>query len=232
MTLLRVPILFTANTKRVSDAIDVIEPGGDERDLENRSVVETGSRNTYMPSKNADNQIQARIETFVDEISELIQRAALSSVHAALAGKLGFTPPTTLSSDRPRRDRNVVKGAKVARKAGRGGRRVRRSSENVQELAAQVRAAVRSGPGRRLGEIAAELDMDANDIRRPAQVLVAERKLRTTGQRGGTRYFPGGSGGAPSKTKKASKKKTAKRGRKARKGASRKAAKRVATPAA
>ncbi len=186
-----------------------------------------------MPKNSTDHQIRSRIEAFVDEISELIRMAALGSVHAALAGKIGFTP-LTLPRGRPRKAVKAAKRGKAPR--SKSGKRVRRSSESVHELAAKVQAAVRSGPGRRLGEIAKQLGMDAKEIRRPAQVLVAERKLKTTGRRGGTRYFPGGRGSASSKSRKASKKKSTKRAarRKTRKGASRKPTTKasVATPAA
>ncbi len=84
----------------------------------------------------------------------------------------------------------------------RAGKRVGRSSASVEEAGAKVQAAVCSRPGRRLGEIAAQLGMDAKEIRRPAQVLVAERKLRTTagGAGRGTCRVAGGRtcGGWPS----------------------------------
>ncbi len=149
-----------------------------------------------MPKKSADHQIRSRIQSFVDEISDLIRLAAVGHVHAALAGKVGYVPAATRRRGRPAGKKQRTKAAKATR---RGGKRVRRSSESVQQLAAKVQAAVRSGPGRRLGEIAAQLGTDAKEIRRPAQVLVAERKLKTTGQRGGTRYFPAGRGGASGK---------------------------------
>jgi predicted transcriptional regulator len=72
-------------------------------------------------------------------------------------------------------------------------------------------------PARRLGEIAKELRVATKDVRRPVQTLLDEKKVKTTGQRGGTRYFPGG--GAK---KNAAKKPTGKR--KAKKGAKRKTA--------
>ena len=67
-------------------------------------------------------------------------------------------------------------------------------------------------PARRLGEIAKELRVATKDARRPVQMLLDEKKVKTTGQRGGTRYFPGGGG-----KKKAAKERTAKRKRKSTK---------------
>ena len=66
--------------------------------------------------------------------------------------------------------------------------------------------------------------MTSPDLSLSAQNLVAAGKVRTEGQRGGTRYFPGGGGGSRKAGKKAGKK-TGKRGRKAtKKRGSRKAA--------
>ena len=62
--------------------------------------------------------------------------------------------------------------------------------------------------------------METKDARRPAFALVDAGTLRTTGQRGGTRYFPKGRAAAKKAGKKAAKKKAK------RKATKKKAAKR------
>ena len=136
-----------------------------------------------MPKSNVDQIIQTRIEAFVGQISGLIRESAMDAVRTALGGN-GSVPAR-------RAGRKPGRPAKVGRPAGKRSKRVRRSSEAVQELAGSIQAAVAGEPGRRLGEIAKELGEDVKAVRRPAQVLVAEGKLRTMGQRGGTRYYPG-----------------------------------------
>ena len=40
--------LLSSHSQRVRHAVDVVEPRGDQRDLENRSVVETGGAQTFV----------------------------------------------------------------------------------------------------------------------------------------------------------------------------------------
>ena len=61
-------------------------------------------------------------------------------------------------------------------------------------------------------------------MKRPVQILLADRKLRTEGQRRGTKYFAGGRGGTARKrkaTKRKAGKKKASRKKAKRKGATR-----------
>lgn len=168
-----------------------------------------------MTTQDTESQIRNRIDAFVNEISELIRLAALDVVQGALGG--GTPVPVR------RRGPGRPRGVRRAQAPRRGGKRVRRSSANVQELAAAVQSAVRKGPGRRLGEIAAELGTSSKEIRRPAQNLVEERKLRTEGQRGGTRYFPAGARGAKAGAK-AARKTTKRGGKRTKRGGRRKTA--------
>ena len=156
-----------------------------------------------MPKSNLDTRLQSRIADFVEEIGTLVREAAVEAVQDAL----------TEGSARTRR--STTKARKKATK--KRGKRVRRSGAQVEALGAKALKAITLKPARRLGEIAKELRVATKDVRRPVQTLLDEKKVKTTGQRGGTRYFPGGGG-----KKKAAKKPTAKR--KAKKGAKRKTA--------
>ena len=60
----------------------------------------------------------------------------------------------------------------------------------VEALGNAVLSHVTANPGPRMGEIAKALNVTAKDVRLPTLQLVDAGKLRTTGQRGGTRYFP------------------------------------------
>ena len=73
-----------------------------------------------------------------------------------------------------------------------------------------------ANPGQRLGEIALALGEATKDVRRPAFALVEAGELKTTGQRGGTRYFAKNAKASPaaptkSKAKRKAKRKSAKR---------------------
>ena len=152
-----------------------------------------------MPST-IDQEIKACVDSFVSEVSQLVRRAAVEAVADALGQGAGR--PAKKASKAPSRP---------SRASSKAGKRVRRSAKDLEKLAAQVLEQVTKNPGRRLGEIAKSLRADTKDVRRPAFDLVASGKLRTEGERGGTRYFPGGRGGskaAPKKTRKKGKKKT------------------------
>ena len=98
-------------------------------------------------------------------------------------------------------------------------RRVRRSSADVEAVAAKILAYVKAKPGQRLEEIGRGLGVETAGLKRPVQVLFGTGQLRTEGQKRGTRYFAGGKGSSA----KANAAKAA-----ARKGTGRKAGKRAA----
>lgn len=143
-----------------------------------------------------ENDVRARVDEFVDELTLLIRRAALEAVHEALAG--GSLPAA------PRRGRPAGRKAKTggrkktARKSG--GKRIRRTAEDLADLASGLVDYIRAHPGERLENISAALGATSKELRRPVQMLLAEGKLRTEGQRRGTTYFVGSGGkGAPKK---------------------------------
>jgi len=156
-----------------------------------------------------DQAIRTRVEAFVDDLTELIREAAVKSVHSAFMGG----QPITSSSGGGRAKRATRRAAsgKAATRKAKSGKRIRRSTEDIQQIGAKIKDHVTANPGLRLGAIAKALGISTKDARRPAFALVENGVLKTTGQRGGTRYFPKGAF-----TKKARKHKTAKR--KTRKG--------------
>jgi len=75
-------------------------------------------------------------------------------------------------------------------------------------------AHVRSNPGQRGDQIAEALGTDVGTMRLPMRALIGEKKVRTTGQRRGTTYHPGGAGqsGKTGKPRRARAGKTKRRG--------------------
>mgnify|MGYP001329832984 CR=1 FL=1 len=86
---------------------------------------------------------------------------------------------------------------------------MRRSSADLEATAGKVLAYVRSNAGQRLEEIGKGLRTATAGLKRPIQGLLAAGKLRTEGQKRGTRYFAGGRG-----KRKAKRKTTRRAGRK------------------
>ena len=155
-----------------------------------------------------DTQIRDRVDAFITEITSLVRETALDAVREAI-GESGS--PKRLRARRPTGKRGT---AQVRKAAGRRGKRIRRTAEDLEQLSTQIQESVRKTPGQRLGEIAKGLGEETKDVRRPAFQLVEDGALRTEGERGGTRYFPGGRSAKKARSgKKATRKKKARRKR-------------------
>ncbi|MEW6071823.1 MAG: hypothetical protein AB1726_04405 [Planctomycetota bacterium] len=169
-----------------------------------------------MPNVHIDREIRARIEDFVAELTELVRAAALEAVHGALGGATGARP-VRRSPARPRKNAAKKAGARPARRAtpaaATPGKRIRRTTEDLQAIGQQVVTAVRAEPGIRMEKLSAGLGIATKDLKRPIELLIGTGALRTTGQKRGTQYFPG-SGGRGKKAragKRGKGRKTAKR---------------------
>jgi len=139
----------------------------------------------------------------------------VESVREALGDTSGA--PARRGPGRPRK----AAATSAAPKATRGrraakakpGRRARRSTEDVGKVADQVLAYVRAHQGQRPEEIGRGLKADTAGLKRPIQTLLGDNKLRTEGQKRGTRYFAGGGKAKAAKAapRKAGKRKSAKK---------------------
>jgi hypothetical protein len=178
-----------------------------------------------MLTNHLDSEIRALIDQFTGKFRELLGLAALGSVQTALAAGVGT--PVRRGPGRPRGSGKATGGKPARRGPGRPPAakpptgRIRRSSADVEEVAEQVLGYVRSHPGSRLEEIGRGLGTDTAGLKLPVKELMGSGRLRTEGQKRGTKYYVGGGGG-----KKAAQAGRAKARRKARKAPTRKAGKR------
>ncbi len=175
-----------------------------------------------MAKKNTETELRACIDSFVEELTAIIQRNAVDSAIAALMG--GETAKPGRKPGRKPKAKRAVPAAKKPTRRKRAGKRKRRSSEDVNATADAILRYVRANKGQSIAEIGAALKLTTKDMRLPIVKLVGEKKLRTTGQKRGTRYFAGAARGGARPKKKAAKRKRAKR-----KTAKRKTTKRKAT---
>jgi predicted transcriptional regulator len=58
------------------------------------------------------------------------------------------------------------------------------------ELTESLLAAIKSGPGQRMEEIAKGLGTSTSELTLPAKKLLADKKIKTKGERRATKYFP------------------------------------------
>lgn len=144
-------------------------------------------------SNNTDQQIRTRIDSFLGELSVLVKKAALESVHEALGDsaatrqRMGLGRRRGSGRRRPGRPRKA--GGRARRAVVRTGKRVRRSAADLEKIAARVLAHVRSNAGHRLEQIGKALKTDTAVLKRPVAMMLAAKKLKTKGQKRGTQYF-------------------------------------------
>jgi hypothetical protein len=135
---------------------------------------------------NLQNEVNARVEAFVAEITELARAAA----YQALSGALD----TPIASGR---------GATDAMRGRKGGKR---TAAEIAQMADAFLAHVTANPGQRMEHIAKELGLATPELTLPVRKLLAEGKLRVEGQKRATQYYPAdGGGGGPAKTTRAAK---------------------------
>lgn len=155
--------------------------------------------------------LSSLVESFTSDLSKLIHRATLEELHSKLQDLLGgggsSMPSAKRAPGRPRKAKTATATAAAPQKK-KGGKR---TAADLGEMSDALLAHVKANPGARAEQIAAALGTDVGTMRLPMQKLIAEKKVRTEGQRRGTMYFAGAG-----KAKRAAPKKKAKPARKAK----------------
>jgi len=114
-------------------------------------------------------EIQALVDNFVVELSELAKRLAIEQLKVAFGagGNSVASPP--FAPARPSR--------------------VRRGQHEIEALRGRLLAEIAERPGCRAEDINSALGTTTSEIAQPLRRLVAEQLVRTEGMRRGTRYF-------------------------------------------
>jgi len=139
-----------------------------------------------MDTTSTDREIRSRIDSFFTELGALVKQSALEAVREALGDG---APRRRGPGRRPGPGRPPQAGRRRAGRPARGGKRVRRSTADLAAIGARVLAQVRSKAGQRLEEIGRALKTDTSVLKRPVAMLLAAKKLKTTGAKRGTKYF-------------------------------------------
>ena len=135
-------------------------------------------------------EIQALVDNFIADLSELAKRIAIEQLRAAfgVGAKLAGTKLAPLAAAPP-----PPAPSKASRgRRGQRGQRGRRGSDEIEALRGKLLTAIGEQPGRRAEDISAALGTKTAQIAQPLRRLVAERLVRTEGARRGTRYYTAG----------------------------------------
>jgi hypothetical protein len=163
--------------------------------------------------KTAQAEIRTLVDSFVDQLTQHIRVAAVESVQEALGGHAparATAAPAKRAGAKPGPKPNAAK----AKKTGKGGRRVRRSPEQIAAAKDAIARYVNANPGTAMGDLSTALGEDPITIRVQLNELLEEGALRKEGERRGTKYFAGSgrvSKKATKRGKKAAKRKTSKK---------------------
>jgi hypothetical protein len=152
-----------------------------------------------MANQALDQQLRSMIDDFANKLTLTLRRSVLEQVLSAMGGN-GVAP----ARRGPGRPHGATKAASTPARADG-----KRTPEQVAADGERIASYVRQHPGQRLEQIAAGLGTGSQELKLPVIKLLASKTLRKTGQKRGTQYFSGGSGGVATKAK-------AKRGRKVR----------------
>lgn len=124
-----------------------------------------------------DDAVLEAVESFVEQLKGLIQRAALESVQTALNGG---NPPPRGSKRQPRRTAVASTHYEAVSK---------RSPAELAALIKKLHGHIAKHPGLRIEKISTGLGLPTKALVLPVKRLINERKVSTKGQKRATVYF-------------------------------------------
>jgi hypothetical protein len=127
----------------------------------------------------ADTETELRdiVDTFIAQLKDVIRRSTLETVQSALG------------DEGPARSRGR-RSAAASPRAGAGRRKgAKRSPEELEALVSNLLNYVKKNPGQRIEQIGEALGTATKELAIPAKKLIAEKQLRTKGQKRATTYF-------------------------------------------
>jgi hypothetical protein len=130
-------------------------------------------------SADLDSALRAAVETFVVQLKDIFNRTALERVQSAL----GAEEPVARRG-RAAKSAAAPSASPRARKKG-----AKRTPEELEALVSSLLAYVKKHPGERIEQIGAGLGLGTKDLALPAKKLIADKLLRTKGQKRATTYF-------------------------------------------
>jgi len=125
---------------------------------------------------NISDTIRAALDAFVNDLSSLIQEAALAEASAIPGRGRGARAARAAAPSFVSLSQGRKKGAK-------------RTAEELEQLIKKLHGYIAKNPGQRIEQIAQGLDISTKELNLPAKKLISDKKLSTKGQKRATTYF-------------------------------------------
>jgi hypothetical protein len=135
-----------------------------------------------MAKNSVNDRIRSRVEAFAEELSTLIRDSAMETVREALGG--GGSAPRRSA----RGGRAPVSSAPV-RGGGRREKGQKRDPGEIERLTGRLLDYVKANAGQRIEQIAAGMGTVTKELNLPVKKLIAQKSLKTKGQKRATQYF-------------------------------------------
>jgi hypothetical protein len=139
--------------------------------------------NRRMANNPVSDQIRSRVEEFVDELSSLIRQSAMDTVAQVLGGGVG-------DGRRGRRGAGAARGASAEARGRARAKGAKRSQDELERLTGRLLTYVKANAGQRIEQIAKGMSVSTRELNLPAKKLLANKSIRTKGQKRATQYFP------------------------------------------
>ena len=135
-----------------------------------------------MANSDIDDRIRGMVEAFAGELAALIRESAFETVRAALGEGSGGGG----GGGRGRRS----SGGAVALRSSSRAKGAKRPPGEIAKLVGKLRDYVKAHPGERIEQIAKGMGVSTRELNLPAKKLLAEKVLKTRGEKRATKYFP------------------------------------------
>src|SRR5262245_26795840 len=126
-----------------------------------------------MAKSDIDDRIREMVESFAGDLAALIRESAFETVRAALGEGGG------------RGRASAALGRGLGRTKG-----AKRPPGEIAKLVGRLKDYVKSHPGERIEQIAKGMGVSTRELNLPAKKLLAQKVLKTRGEKRATKYFP------------------------------------------
>ena len=137
-----------------------------------------------MAKNTVNDRIRSRVEAFAEELSALIRDSAMETVRDALGG--GGAAPRGRGG---RGGRPAAASAAPVRGGGRREKGQKRDPGEIERLTGRLLDYVKGNAGQRIEQIAAGMGTVTKELNLPVKKLIAQKALKTKGQKRATQYF-------------------------------------------